>query len=160
MMKTPILWAVVFLATAALATAAAAPAKDAAAPATAAAAPGESPNVFESPAPPAPANQIDHIVLAKLSSLKIQPALCSDAVFVRRIYLDVIGTLPTAQEAGDFLRDPNTAGKRQALIDRLLARDEFADYWAMKWGDVLRIKAEFPVNLWPNAAQAYHHWVR
>jgi hypothetical protein len=119
-----------------------------------------SPNVFESPTPPAPANQIDRIVFAKLSSLKIQPVLCSDAVFVRRIYLDVIGTLPTAKEAGDFIQDPNTAGKRQALIDRLLERDEFVDYWAMKWGDVLRIKAEFPVNLWPNAAQAYHHWVR
>ena len=46
------------------------------------------------------------------------------------------------------------------MIDRLLERDEFADYWAMKWGDILRIKAEFPVNLWPNAAQAYHRWVR
>jgi hypothetical protein len=46
------------------------------------------------------------------------------------------------------------------LIDRLLDRDEFADYWAMKWGDILRIKAEFPINLWPNAAQAYHRWVR
>ena len=45
------------------------------------------------------------------------------------------------------------------LIDRLLARDEFADYLAMKWGDVLRIKAEFPINLWPNAAQSYHRWV-
>ncbi len=43
---------------------------------------------------------------------------------------------------------------------RLLERDEFADYWAMKWGDVLRIKAEFPINLWPDAAQAYHRWVR
>ena len=50
--------------------------------------------------------------------------------------------------------------KRCALIDRLLERPEFADYWAMKWGDILRIKAEFPVNLWPNAAQAYHRWVR
>jgi len=45
------------------------------------------------------------------------------------------------------------------LIDRLLEREEFAVYWAMKWGDLLRIKAEFPVNLWPNAAQAYHRWV-
>jgi hypothetical protein len=45
-------------------------------------------------------------------------------------------------------------------MDRLLERDEFADYWAMRWGDILRIKAEFPVNLWPNAAQAYHRWVR
>jgi hypothetical protein len=46
------------------------------------------------------------------------------------------------------------------LIDRLLERDEFADYWAMKWSDLLRVKAEFPINLWPNAAQAYHHWIR
>jgi hypothetical protein len=46
------------------------------------------------------------------------------------------------------------------LIEQLLTRDEFADNWAMKWGDILRIKAEFPVNLWPNAAQAYHRWVR
>lgn len=42
----------------------------------------------------------------------------------------------------------------------MLARPEFADYWAMKWGDVLRIKAEFPINLWPNAVQAYHGWIR
>ncbi len=128
--------------------------------ATAAGAPATGPNVFESPTPPAPANQIDRIVFATLSSSKIQPVLCSDAVFVRRVYLDVIGTLPTAKEAGDFLRDPDTKGKRRALIDRLLERDEFADYWAMKWGDILRIKAEFPVNLWPNAAQVYHRWVR
>jgi hypothetical protein len=45
------------------------------------------------------------------------------------------------------------------LIDRLLERDEFADYWAMKWSDLLRVKAEFPINLWPNAAQAYYHWI-
>ena len=123
-------------------------------------APVSAASVFESPTPPAAASPIDRIVFAKLSSLKIQPALCSDAVFVRRVYLDVIGTLPTAQEAGDFIKDPDTQGKRRALIDRLLEREEFADYWAMKWGDVLRIKAEFPVNLWPNAAQAYHRWVR
>ena len=46
------------------------------------------------------------------------------------------------------------------MIDRLLERDEFADYWAMKWSDLLRVKAEFPINLWPNAAQAYHRWIR
>ena len=59
-----------------------------------------------------------------------------------------------------FIDDPNVKNKRRALIDRLLERDEFADYWSMKWGDILRIKAEFPVNLWPNAAQAYHRWIR
>jgi hypothetical protein len=117
-------------------------------------------DVFEGPAPPTPASKLDKIVFAKLASLDIQPVRCSDAVFVRRAYLDVIGTLPTAEEARTFIDDPDTQNKRRALIDRLLERDEFADYWAMRWGDILRIKAEFPVNLWPNAAQAYHRWVR
>ncbi|MCH5373368.1 MAG: DUF1549 and DUF1553 domain-containing protein, partial [Planctomycetes bacterium] len=118
------------------------------------------PNLFESSAVPAPLGEIDRIVFAKLSSLGIQPVLCSDAVFVRRAYLDTIGTLPSAEEARAFIEDPDAKNKRSALVDRLLQRGEFADYWSMKWGDILRIKAEFPVNLWPNAAQAYHHWVR
>ena len=117
-------------------------------------------NVYESPLPPKPAGELDRIVFAKLKSLGIQPVLCSDAVFVRRAYLDIIGTLPTAAEAKQFIDDPDTENKRTALVDRLMKRDEFADYWSMKWGDVLRIKAEFPINLWPNAAQAYHRWVR
>ncbi len=116
-------------------------------------------SVYESPATPTPAGEIDRLVFAKLESLGIRPVLCSDAVFVRRAYLDIIGTMPTAQEAREFIQDPDTKNKRGALIDRLLERKEFADYWAMKWGDILRIKAEFPVNLWPNAAQAYHRWV-
>ena len=116
-------------------------------------------NVFENPIPPAAATQIDKLVFPQLARLKIQPVLCSDVVFVRRAYLDVLGTLPTAKEARDFIQNPDPE-KRRLLIDSLLERDEFADYWAMKWGDVLRIKAEFPVNLWPNAAQAYHRWVR
>jgi hypothetical protein len=115
---------------------------------------------FESPASPAPRGAIDQLVFNKLKRLGIQPASsCSDAVFVRRAFLDIIGTLPTAQETSEFLqdRDPH---KRSALIDRLLERDEFADYWAMKWGDLLRVKSEFPINLWPNAVQAYHRWIR
>jgi len=125
-----------------------------------AASPEPASTVYESPVRPTPAGQLDKLVFAKLASLDIQPVLCSDAVFVRRAYLDVIGTLPTAAEARQFIEDPDTEDKRRLLIDRLLERDEFADYWAMKWGDILRIKAEFPVNLWPNAAQAYHRWVR
>jgi hypothetical protein len=114
---------------------------------------------FESPAPLTPANKIDALVFARLNELNIQPAqLCSDPVFVRRVFLDATGTLPSATEAQNFISDKNP-GKRAALIDRLLARDEFADYFAMKWGDALRIKAEFPINLWPNAAQAYHRWI-
>jgi hypothetical protein len=98
--------------------------------------------------------------MARLLPLDIQPALCSDAVFVRRVYLDVIGTLPTAKEAREFIADPDAKNKRRLLLDRLLERDEFADSCALKWGDILRIKAEFPVNLWPNAAQAYYRYVR
>ncbi|MBU6402455.1 MAG: DUF1553 domain-containing protein [Verrucomicrobia bacterium] len=125
-----------------------------------AAAPVPESNPYESPVAPRPQNRIDRFVFARLSALGLHPVLCSDAVFVRRAYLDVIGTLPTAEEARDFIGDPDARHKRSRLIDRLLGRDEFADYWAMKWGDLLRIKAEFPVNLWPNAAQAYHRWVR
>ena len=116
--------------------------------------------IFESPADIPLQGKIDELVFARLQQAGIQPAsVCSDAVFVRRVYLDVIGTLPTAKEAREFLRDqePN---KRRALVDRLLERDEFADYWAMKWSDLLRVKAEFPINLWPNAAQAYHRWIQ
>ena len=114
---------------------------------------------FESNAALTPQNKIDELVFARLQKLQITPApLCSDPVFIRRVYLDVIGTLPSATEAEKFILDRNS-NKRAALIDRLLARDEFADYLALKWGDLLRIKAEFPINLWPNAAQSYHRWV-
>jgi len=124
------------------------------------AAPGAVMSPFESSAVLTPRSQIDKLVLGRLEQLGIQPAnICSDAVFVRRVYLDVIGTLPTAQEARTFIldEDPN---KRDTLIDRLLEHEEFADYWAMKWSDLLRVKAEFPINLWPNAVQTYHRWIR
>jgi len=104
--------------------------------------------------------ELDRIVLRRLEQVRIEPArTCSDAVFLRRVYLDLIGTLPTAAEAEAFL-DSERPDKRRELIDELLERPEFADYWAMKWCDVLRVKAEFPINLWPNAAQAYHRWIR
>jgi len=114
---------------------------------------------YESPAALTPQNKIDELVFARLQQLNITPAeVCSDPVFLRRVYLDVTGTLPAAWEAESFILD-RSPNKRAVLIDRLLARDEFADYQAMKWGDLLRIKAEFPINLWPNAAQSYHRWV-
>jgi hypothetical protein len=121
---------------------------------------GEKTNVFESPIPPAPAGRIDALTFARLRASGIEPVDCSDAVFIRRVYLDVLGILPGIEEVRQFLADPDRSGKRRALIDRVLARDEYADYWALRWGDVLRIKAEYPVNLWPNAVQAYHRWVR
>jgi hypothetical protein len=115
---------------------------------------------FESDAGFASKDPIDTLVLTTLRQRGIEPAnLCSDEVFVRRVYLDVIGTLPRPQEVLRFLKD-RRPDKRAALIDALLERDEFADYWALKWCDLLRVKAEFPINLWPNAVQAYHRWVR
>jgi hypothetical protein len=102
---------------------------------------------------------IDRLVLARLEPLGIRPKVCSDEVFMRRVYLDVTGMLPTAGQARAFLEDPDQEHKRSRLIERLLESPEFPRYWSMKWGDILRIKAEFPVNLWPNAAQAYHRWV-
>lgn len=116
-------------------------------------------NPFETDTPVTAVSEIDRAVVARLTQLGLEPApLCSDAVFIRRAFIDVLGVLPTTVETRNFLRAPG-ARKREALIDRLLAREEFADYWANKWSDLLRIKAEFPINLWPNAAQAYHRWV-
>jgi len=115
--------------------------------------------LYESDEPARPHNRVDDFVFARLAALKIRPVLCSDAVFVRRAFLDILGVLPTAEEARAFLEDPDRATKRQRLVEQLLERPEFAEYWAMRWSDILRIKAEFPVNLWPNAAQAYHRWL-
>lgn len=119
------------------------------------------PSVSTVPYEPIPnAKNIDDFVFGRLKQLDIRPAKrCSDEVFVRRVFVDLLGTVPTADEAAKFLAD-RKSDKRRWLIDRLLKREEYADYWSMKWGDLLRIKAEFPINLWPNAAQAYHRWVR
>lgn len=115
---------------------------------------------FESQADPKPQGPIDELVAARLKQLGIAPANpCSDAVFLRRVFLDVTGTLPTADRARQFLSDSDP-DKRPKLIDELLQSPEYADYWTMRWCDLLRVKSEFPINLWPNAVQAYHRWIR
>ena len=115
---------------------------------------------FESEAWSTPTNGVDARVLAALKQKGIEPANpCSDEVFVRRVYLDVLGTLPEPSILPGFLKD-DRPGKRALLIDGLLDRKEYADYWTLKWCDLLRVKAEFPINLWPNAVQAYHRWIR
>ena len=107
-----------------------------------------------------PANGVDTRVLAALQEKGIEPARpCSDGAFIRRVHLDVTGTLPEPEDVRRFLEDVDPE-KRAKLIDDLLEREEFVDYWTLKWGDVLRVKAEFPINLWPNAVQAYHRWIR
>ena len=104
-------------------------------------------------------NAIDRFVLSGLQKENIRPAdVCSDAVFVRRIYLDVTGDLPEIEEVRRFLDNPRQ-DKRVELINRLLAQSAYADYRTLKWCDLLRVKAEFPINLWPNTVQAYHRWI-
>ena len=83
----------------------------------------------------------------------------SDAVFLRRAYLTAVGRIPTLTEVRAFLASGDPA-KRYKLIDTLLASPEHADLIAMRFADMLRIKSEFPVNLWPNAVQAFHHQLR
>jgi len=83
---------------------------------------------------------------------------CSDAVFLRRAGLDLNGRLPTVAEVTAFLAD-RRADKRERLVEDLLRAPAFADVWTMRWADILRVKAEFPINLWPNGVQAYDQWL-
>jgi hypothetical protein len=91
----------------------------------------------------APHNYIDELVLAEWKSVGLQPApLCDDATFVRRAFLDLIGTLPTADEVRAFVASKDSS-KRASLIDALLKRQEYVDHWAHKWADLLRVHRRY-----------------
>lgn len=77
---------------------------------------------------------------------------------MRRAYLTVTGALPTPKEAVDFI-DDHSNNKREVLIDHLIQSELGLKYMQMRWGDILRIKSEFPSNLWPNGVQAYNRWI-
>ncbi len=83
---------------------------------------------------------------------------CDDATFIRRTYLLLTGELPKRNDVEAFLSD-GSSKKRAELVDRLLEYDGHIRYMQMRWGDILRIKSEFPSNLWPNGVQAYNQWV-
>jgi hypothetical protein len=83
----------------------------------------------------------------------------TDGVMVRRLYLDLAGRLPTEAEARAYVGSRDSA-KRRTLVETLLASETFADYWTMRFCDILRVKSEFPVNLWPNAVYVYHGRIR
>ncbi|OGV55264.1 MAG: hypothetical protein A2017_09545 [Lentisphaerae bacterium GWF2_44_16] len=105
-------------------------------------------------------NKVDEIVIKEFRKRDIPPSpTCTDEVFIRRVYLDTGGILPSPQDVRNFLADKSPE-KRKKLVDKLLSSMDFADYQALKWSDILRIKAEFPSNLWPQAAQVYHRWLR
>jgi hypothetical protein len=102
-------------------------------------------------------NFIDRLVWARLDKLNIAPSdLADDAEYLRRVYLDCIGTLPTADEARRFLTDP-LSDRRARLVDELLQRNEFATYWALKWADLLRVDR---VALGHQGAYTYYRWIR
>src|SRR5262249_54823925 len=100
-------------------------------------------------------NFIDGLVWDKLRRLGITPsAPAGDATFLRRASLDVIGRPPTPDEVREFLSD-TSRDKRVRLVDRLLERPEYADYWANKWADLLRpnpyrvgVKATYNLDAW------------
>ena len=100
---------------------------------------------------------VDELVLTKLQELNIEPSpLSSDTEFIRRAYLDAAGILPTPDEVRRFVSD-TSAEKRARLIEALVERPEFIDYWAYKWSDLLLVSSR---TLPSNAMWAYYNWIR
>jgi hypothetical protein len=90
-----------------------------------------------------PAGYIDELVLAQWQRMGVKPtAICTDGEFLRRAHLDLIGTLPTADEARAFLASTDPE-KRKKLVDQLLERSEYGEYWSLKWGDLLRVHRRY-----------------
>lgn len=102
-------------------------------------------------------NFIDKQVDQHLAQLNVHPSgLCDDATYLRRVHLDLIGTLPTAAETRAFLKN-NRRDKRQELVQALMERPEFIDYWALKWSDRFRVDR---LVLGHENAFAYYEWIR
>ena len=102
-------------------------------------------------------NFIDRLVDQKLQRLNIVPSpLCTDEEFLRRVYLDVIGTLPTPAEVRSFLADARS-DRRQHVVDSLLQRPEYAEYWALQWSDLLRVDRR---ALGYKQTYEYYAWIR
>lgn len=102
-------------------------------------------------------NPVDRHLFPQLKALRLSPSPpAPDAMFLRRAYLDALGVLPTAAEARAFRDDPSP-GKRERLIDTLLARPEFADHWAQKWSDLLRNEEK---ALDRKGVRVFHQWIR
>jgi hypothetical protein len=101
-------------------------------------------------------NYVDVAVDQKLKQLKYLPSdLCTDEEFVRRVYLDVIGILPSLEEVTAFAEDVDPA-KRAKIVDRLLERPEYSKFWALKWGDLLRLTSGQVTN---EGVYKYYRWV-
>jgi hypothetical protein len=103
-------------------------------------------------------NYVDAHISRKWQTLGLVPSgLCDDATFIRRLFFDVIGTPPTPDEVKSFLAD-KSQDKRAKLIDAVLERPEYADYWTLKWGDLLRSNRNTlgsPKGMW-----SLTNWIR
>lgn len=104
-----------------------------------------------------PANFIDELALKKWRALRLAPSgQATDAAFLRRFYLDAAGILPTVEETEEFLAD-RSPDKRARLVERLMQREEFTDYWAYKWSDLLLVSSR---KLRTNNMWAFYNWIR
>ena len=102
-------------------------------------------------------NWVDDLVLAKLRELRIPPSpLCDDNTFIRRVYLDTLGVLPSRQDLNRFLADTRS-DRRARLIDSVLDRPAYVDHWAYKWSDLLLVSSR---KLEPAAMWSYYDWIR
>ncbi len=109
-----------------------------------------------------PFNYVDEHVAEKLHKLRIVPSeLAEDEAFLRRVYLDVIGLLPTPEQREAFLADTRP-DKREALVDELLGRKEFTEMWVMKWAELMQIRTfnEGGKQVSYKAALNYYQWLR
>ena len=102
-------------------------------------------------------NAVDRTVFAKLNRMRIAPSEpCTDAEFLRRVTLDTVGKLPTPDELHAFLDDPSPT-RREMVVDTLLDRPEFNDFWALKFADILRSNSRLIKS---KGAYAFHRWIR
>ncbi len=103
-------------------------------------------------------NEVDRYINAKLARMKINPSeLCTDAEFIRRIYLDLTGQPPTAEQVRAFLADSaETRGKRDRLIDELMGSPAYAKFWANKFADLLQCNSE---NLGKKGVWVFRNWI-
>jgi hypothetical protein len=109
------------------------------------------------PAESATEHPLDRAVFAHLHARRVNLApRCDDSTFIRRLYLDILGQLPTSDETRKFLADARP-DKRDRLIDQVLARPEFADHWALKWSDLLRNEEK---TLDRKGVNGLHGWLR
>ncbi|QDT50054.1 WD domain, G-beta repeat [Symmachiella dynata] len=104
-------------------------------------------------------NYIDEMIVKKLQRTKtVQSGLCTDAEFVRRVYLDLTGLPPTVEQVSSFLADSrDTRLKRDELIDQLVGSDDYIDHWTNKWADLLQVNRKY---LGAEGAKAFHDWIR